>query len=378
MDTVTVIAPPVPQSSGAVLSSEPEAQRTLSVSVTYLLSEAGRKASLLSGGDGRAIQQLTIDIPANRLHLVSVDTKGVARLTLRPQYRREQERIVRLDAAPTYDAPPTLDDLFREAAQNHQLERAYQAERQVVALTRRDAERTHRLQRAQAFLADQTQRAILHPAPTPKRCVLSTDHGRVLFDVTKDEGPAKDVPPEAHRRFRADLRARRDQNMQTRTAQLALHEEKRRTAAEWIARHGTADQQARQEAGVLPLGDAIEAIADQAFAAVSDRPRYTRDGVARLQSLVRQQPQGRDVVLAPGDLVVTSADAPHMTAEQWVIVNDVRRLLPGAAVTLRVHKVAWKARTHVSLSIFSVVATQRVGPLTLRREYLATPADNER
>ena len=50
-----------------------DAARTLSATASYLLSEEGRKASLLSGGDGRAIQQIKLQVPANRLHLVSVD-----------------------------------------------------------------------------------------------------------------------------------------------------------------------------------------------------------------------------------------------------------------------------------------------------------------
>ena len=50
----------------------------------------------------------------------------------------------------------------------------------------------------------------------------------MLFDASTDLGPAREVPLEAHRRFRADLRARRERNQQERDAQLALHEEKKR------------------------------------------------------------------------------------------------------------------------------------------------------
>jgi hypothetical protein len=50
--------------------------------------------------------------------------------------------------------------------------------------------------------------------------------GRVLFDATTDDGLAKEVPAEAHRRFRADLRTRREENLRLRAEQLALHEEK--------------------------------------------------------------------------------------------------------------------------------------------------------
>ena len=43
----------------------------------YRLSEAGRKASLLSGGNGRAEQRVKVAVPLTRLHLVHVDANGV-------------------------------------------------------------------------------------------------------------------------------------------------------------------------------------------------------------------------------------------------------------------------------------------------------------
>jgi hypothetical protein len=121
MDTVTAVserrleavAPP---------ATTPATTKALAVTATYLLSEEGRKASLLDGGDGKAVQQLLLQVPANRLHLVSVDVQGVARLKLRPRYQLDGENsVIRIDAAPTYDSPPDIEELFREAARNHQL-----------------------------------------------------------------------------------------------------------------------------------------------------------------------------------------------------------------------------------------------------------------
>ena len=68
---------------------------------------------------------------------------------------------------------------------------------------------------------------MVHPAPTPKRCFLQTSTGRVMFDITSDAGIAKDVPSEAHRRFRNDLHARRQRNRNQRAEQVALHEQKK-------------------------------------------------------------------------------------------------------------------------------------------------------
>ena len=49
---------------------------------------------------------------------------------------------------------------------------------------------------------------ITRPPPTPIPLHLQSDKGRLLFDVATDRGRTKDVPAEAHRRFRADLRER--------------------------------------------------------------------------------------------------------------------------------------------------------------------------
>src|SRR5262249_10212411 len=149
--------------------------------------------------------------------------------------------------------------LFREAARNHQLERTYELERRSAKAKRREADADRRTQIAQIFLSDQAQRALVHPAPTQKRCWLATTNGRLGFDSHSDVAAARDVPAEAHRRFHAALRARREQNLKTRAEQLTLHEEKTRLITEWIAAHGTPDQQARHAAGVLPVEEAIEA-----------------------------------------------------------------------------------------------------------------------
>ena len=150
---------------------------------------------------------------------------------------------------------------------------------------------------AEAFLADKGQRAVAHPPPSPKRCYVITDRGRLLFDIATDQGLAKDVPPEAHRRFRADLRAKGERDRQNRAAQLALHEEKKRFIAEWVAANGTDEQKTRQAAGVLPMAEAIEGITDQAFAVDGRLPLYTRDGAERLQRFLRESTGIGDIVV---------------------------------------------------------------------------------
>jgi len=375
METLTTRTPLDAEDRIATARTDPS--RTLTVTATYVLSEEGRKVSLLTGGDGRAVQQLTLQVPANRLHLVAVDPNGVARLKLQPRYHRDREEcVVRLDTPPTYDAPPDLEALFREAARNHQLEQTYVGERRAAKANRRTAEAERRAQVAQTFLQDPTQRALVHPAPTPTRCYLATDRGRVMFDARTDERPAKDVPVEAHRRFRADLRVRQDENRRLRADQLSIHEEKTRVIASWVATHGTPDQQARQAAGVLSMDEAIRAMTNQAFASVANRCEYVRDGAARLQQHLRQFPKYADVIITRLELQVTSAHASTASASQWALVQELQQAFPTATVTLRMHRLAWTHdRSAPTMTVYGVLVTVKCGPLTLRREFAAPGED---
>jgi hypothetical protein len=355
------------------MSVSRESNRMLTATATYMLSEDGRKASLLAGGDGRALQEHTIQVPATRLHLVHVDTDGTARLKLRPRYQlNDAGAVTRTDEPPTYDAPPDLDELFREAARNHELGSAFLAARRASRTQHRDTERERRARIAQAFLSDPTQRAMAHPSPTETHCYLLTTHGRELFESRSHEVPARLVPAEAFRRFMTDLRERRARNRPTRAAQMKQHEEKMRFAADWIAAHGTLEQQARQTAGLLSLPDAIALMTDQAFAAVEDRPRYSPLRAAQLQTHLRQCSKYADVVLADGDVRISTGDATSATAAQWALLNTFKQALPSAAVVLRQHAVAWKRRTDAPvLTSVGVLVTCDFGPFVLRREYAA-------
>jgi hypothetical protein len=379
METAAQVAVRNSRAVADAVSSARERSRTLRVTATYLLSEEGRKASLLSGGDGRALQQMALTVPAERLHLVNVDAKGVARLKLRPRFEVDAEqRVVFTDSPPTYDVPPTLDDLLRDAARNHQLERAYHAERTAERLKHREAEFDLRAEVAREFLADPARRPAERPRPTRTHCFLILDGGRRLrFDVSLDTGPARDVPVEAYRRVERDRQADRERRRQQWSTDLAVHGEKTRFITAWVAEHGTADQRARHAAGVLPAAEVIEAIADEAFAALSDRPPYVGIDHLRLQAHVRGYPAHRHAVVLPTDLTVTVTNAASVTAGQWKVTELVQGIVPDAEIVVRSHMVSWKKDPNVpGLAAFGVRVTRKIGPFILKREYAAP--DDER
>ena len=350
-----------------------EAPRTLTATATYLLSEDGRKASLLAGGDGRSLQQIALHVPANRLHLVSVDRHGVARLKLRPRFEMDGSGIVRIDAAPGYEVPPTIEELYRAAARNHELEETYFAQRDAQRSKRTDDDRTRRQRLAEAFFADASMRAATHPPPTSQTCYVFADRGGVLFDASVDLGLAKDLPAEAHRRFRADQRAYQEKVRQDQIAQAALHEEKKQFLVGWIAEHGTDEQKARHAAGLLPMAEAVTRITDLVFAPIAGRPIYRHDGAERLTAFIRTVTGPPDVVITRADVVARSTHAVMATADEWTAIREMQQALPDAHVVLRHHQLRSRRHQGVpSLVVVGALVTMKYGPFILRREYIVS------
>lgn len=371
MATVTTMrAADNPTTAYDVSTPEPAGTpRVLKVRATYHLSQAARKAALLAGWDGRERQRKRVAVPSHRLHLVTVDANGVPHLKLLPRYELRGERVVRIDALPVFDHPPTSDELLLVAAKNHELEQKWHAQRTSKNVELSEA-RTRRDEIAKAFLADPRQRAMQHPAPSKAWCYLMTAEGRMLFDVTKGSPVSRRVPPEAHRRFEADLRARRRDNQLKRAAQEAVRDEKKRVVQDWIVAHGTSEQQARHRAGVLPMPEAIEAMTDRAFAAAAEFPLYRHDGASALQQHLRSSPEFANAVVVPADLVHTFEDAKQITAGPWARAQALQRLLPNATVAVRFHRLSWRTAPQApSLTRYGIVVVQSLGPFTLRREY---------
>jgi len=213
----------------------------------------------------------------------------------------------------------------------------------------------------------------VRPVPTPRRCFMATSSGRLMFDASLDAGLAAQVPAEAYRRFRADRRAQREDHLKRRAADQALHEEKTRVVAEWVAAHGSEDQRGRHAAGLLPVAEVIDALTDDAFAAVSDLPRYPLDGADRLQAHLRAL-TGTNLVVHPSELAITGLNATDASAAEWAVIQQLKSRLPDADVTLREHRLSWRRDpTLPGISLYGVLTTRHLGPFVLRREF-AVPA----
>jgi hypothetical protein len=381
MDTALQPASRRSESPLHVIGTRPSAStQSLGAIASYRLSEAGRKASLLSGGNGREEQELSIEIPLTRLHLVHVDPNGVARLKLRPRFEIDgNQRVTRLDAPPVYDVPPTIDGLFQDAARNHELEALYYAQRTAERANRQETEDEWRRRVAQEFLADPSQRAMTRPVPTARHCVIRTERGRAHFDAKRDRGVGRLVPPEAFRRYLADLRERKTRAHADRASHAIVHTERERIVREWIAANGTPDQRDRMAAGMLPVDEGIEAMAADAFRALAQYPEYEVNGPgpSQLQAYLRQFPSHRDAVVTPLDLRVVNRALPTATPTQWAFLQQVQAAVPDAKVLLRERCLLWTRDLQApKLRHVTVLALKKMGPITLRREYWVPEDDS--
>ncbi|HEX7084781.1 MAG TPA: hypothetical protein VF198_00345 [Vicinamibacterales bacterium] len=355
-----------------IANRQPAPAQSLNATAAFRLSEAGRKTSLLMGGNGREHQELTVEVPVTRLHLVCVDAHGVARLRLRPRFELDdQQRILRIDALPVYDAPPTVETLFLDAARNHELESRWHAQQRAARASRQERAEEWRRQVAEEFLADASRRALVHPAPTPRRCTITTERGRLEFDARRDRGIAREVPLEAFRRYHADLRERRARGLAEREAQTLVHGERTRLVHEWITAHGTPDQRERLAAGLLPLEEGIDAMAADAFQALARFREYQvhGPGPAQLQAHLRQFPDYADALVTRSDLRVVNRALPAATPRQWAFLRQVQAAVPDATVLLRERCLIWTRDPRApKLRHVTVLAIKKVGPITLRRE----------
>lgn len=379
MEPVTPLAPDANETVREIDAAflRDRSSRILTATATFRLSEEGRKQSLLAGGNGRERQEMTVDVPTNRMHLVTVDADGHARLRLSPRYSlNADQRVIRHDEPPMFDAVPSLDDLLKEAARNHQLQRAYRIERAETRQHKQDRLYERHQHIAEAFLADPTQRARVHPRPTKRRCDIVVDHQVFHYDTKPDQGIARQVPPEAYRRFCADQRARVERGRAEFDGGYAVHQTKERLVADWVARRGSRDQQERHAAGLLPVREVLDGMAEEEFRAAGDRLRYVLDGVERLQAFLRQIPRYATVVITKSDLRVMTARAEDATEAQWRLLREMRALFPNADVTFQRHRLGWAGDPDApTLTVWTVLLRRKIGPFNVRRELLAPQPD---
>jgi hypothetical protein len=147
----------------------------------------------------------------------------------------------------------------------------------------------------------------------------------------------------------------------------AKEQAKEKQVAEWVGAKGTASQQERLKAGVLPRQEILDAIKAEAFAPADQKP-----GVFEYEPVTRENLHA-DIELYDdhGHGVACEYNAlTELTAVQFETYTAIKAALPGATLELRTHHCTCKdSDCNAEMDRDSVKAVLTVGALTFTKEY---------
>jgi hypothetical protein len=119
-------------------------------------------------------------------------------------------------------------------------------------------------------------------------------------------------------------------------------------------------------------------MANEAFCALADRPRYTHDGVERMLAHVEQWLGRKRSKVTERDFVVFGHPVRTLNNRQWALLQEIRAAVPDVHAALHLREFIWRRDPGVPrLAQVTLVVTKKIGPMLLRREYLAPDDDTD-
>jgi len=353
--------------------------RPITATAVYYLSERGRKDALVQGISAEARQSLHLTVPPEDVELLHVTPGGAAFLALTPRYETLPDgRYVRFDDPPVFDHVPTADELLAYARAAYTIRQTIRADYAGKRQARDAEQREKKATIAQAFLSDATARPAPNPIPNKYVCWLVERDGRLMKFRHTDPPPGGLVPAEAERRRRADAAVKRAAGQARMNANATRADEKRAAIETWVAEHGTPDQRARFEAGVLPPSEVLRCLTEATLAPIAATyPVYRPIRPEELQARFDADPSWSTVRLPALEFAVEIQES-QVTAKphHWAAIQEIQRAIPGATVVLRRDRAYWKGdpsgRAPVIIR-YALRVTVPVGPFTLKR-VVAAPA----
>jgi len=154
-------------------------------------------------------------------------------------------------------------------------------------------------------------------------------------------------------------------------AQEAERQAQDRQVAEFIAQHGTANQQARLKADVLPREEAVAALRDHAFAPLAGLARFKKITRSDIEAATDTDDFGYDEDEALQFAVEPLAE---MDADTWGRFEAVSRAAAeafgdAAKVEARLHRGGFEQHGDWAVEVPSALVTATVGAFTFSREF---------
>jgi hypothetical protein len=301
--------------------------------ISYLLSEQGRRDSLRRGGNGKRSQTVAGLVPPQDLDVFPVSDDGQVFLDAsraREEYSSPKCSSSSLGQKRTgwctveWNVVPEWSDLlafarWADAAEKKYWHHFWCVEEEISI----------------AFLADPAARADL------------IEQDRVIIKGVSF--PWDDpVSVEAHQRVARD-RAKLEQDIRS-----------------WITDNGTDNQRQRMIAGLLPLKEAQTTIEESLFAPLRDFQLYQRFDpltvcVCQFDALAFDAP-------ATCKVQFQSVDACGLNADEWESYSAIMKAVHSAQFQLREHRAKCASRTEVLIKR-GVIVKLSVGSVVFKREY---------
>jgi hypothetical protein len=301
----------------------------LIATITFAYDEAGRKADLLTGGNGREDQSRTGPIEHSDLNLFNVSDKGqisqsLLNLGIKPETHWQYPLNItgwgyhRFSTAQTWDS---LLGYLRNVESIRAAIKAEYAEKRRVAAEEQAAKDAPHIE---AFLADNQ--------------LLARDiYGSNLtlpdgYNLKETSPRFQEVRDEANRRMEARKAA--NQAEAKRRTQAKLEQ-----IATFVAEHGTQNQKERFAADLLPEGEILGLMEAEAFKPFSGLPLYDVIEDEEVRATCSESCKCHDSYDSDDSCSIDydSDDAETLTAEEWEAFKKIQAIKPEAKITLRRH-----------------------------------------
>jgi hypothetical protein len=314
------------------------------VTIKYKLSETGRKAHLLAGGNGKQAQSVEVTLTPELLAIADVDTEGRASITVGQfagSYTASNDHVYRepileFDAIAPSDAGQWVLDVHRAAEESRQ--QAVQAAREWT-----EAQKAERA----AKTAEWRALAARYIAGDPEVSCTNSYYGTLCgigpalsaTDTDATESERRPVDVECERREAAAKAAKNAEfaRGQAETAAKAASVLAARRAL-LVTVGAPAHALERLDAGVLPEAELLSTVRDYVLP-------ETLTGVQVYQPHDRDDIDHASGCNYGGDCnimwSVHPGDGDPLTAEEWGNLKAVRaaaELIPGAKVDVREHR----------------------------------------
>jgi hypothetical protein len=347
----------------------------MKATITYYLSKEGQRAALVAGHDAAEKQTiLDAEVPADLARFVDIDKAGRGTLALSSCEVWGAEWPAHL-----FDAPMTAAEAIAALAQRL----TDRAAEEKAAEAKREAERLEQRAAGDAWL-DAIEPVLEHCGRKGPYEEIATDtpEARAIIErigITPPRAASDEARLERVRKtllangeaFKQREREQRERELELEDrAERERAEAKAKTIADWVAAHGDENQRARFAAGMLPEGEAIAAIADAVFSAVS-LPPYKTITAADCRAAAPGLAEEFDAYDDP-HVYVKVEDSRSATAAQWEALETVRKALPGAEIRLRRHRAGLTDDLRSDDCFrWSILAKVRLGGLTVVRAFAA-------